>query len=109
MIPPGESRSKKDTEQAILEVLQAHPEYYLIFMDEITVQNYLLSVEKNAGEFFPAISEESLVVLCTWGLLDVKIYKKSGKNRMDISAAKGNEILLQFLKSNRLHTFYSTK
>lgn len=52
MIPPGESRSKKDTEQAILEVLQAHPEYYLIFMDEITVQNYLLSVEKNVGEFF---------------------------------------------------------
>ena len=109
MIPPGKSRSKKDTEQAILEVLQAHPEYYLIFMDEITVQNYLLSVEKNVGEFFPAISEKSLVVLCTWGLWDVKIYKKSGKNRMDISAAKGNEILLQFLKSNRLHQFYSTK
>ena len=33
-------------------MLQAHPEYYLIFMDEITVQNYLLSVEKNAGKFF---------------------------------------------------------
>lgn len=109
MIPPKEDRTKKETEQAVLEVLQAHPEYYLIFMDVLLVRNYLLGVEKNAGEFLPAISEESLTVLCAWGLWDVQIYKNSGKKRMEVSVAKGNESLLQFLKSRRLHQFYSTK
>lgn len=73
MIPPGESRSKKDTEQAILEVLQAHPEYYLIFMDEITVQNYLLSVEKNVGEFFLPFLKKSgrIVYMGTLGCKDI--------------------------------------
>lgn len=109
MIPLKEDRTKKETEQAVLEVLQAHPEYYLIFMDELLVRNYLLGVEKNVGEFLPAISGESLTVLCAWGLWDVQIYNNSGKKRMEVSVAKGNESLLQFLKSRRLHQFYSTK
>nr|WP_308624589.1 plasmid pRiA4b ORF-3 family protein [uncultured Eisenbergiella sp.] len=109
LIPASPGRSKNEAKKAILTVLEAHPEYYLILMDEITVKTYLLSTEKKAGEVLGFVPEKSMVTLCAWGLWDVQIFKSRENNRMEVAVAKGNESFVQFLRTARLHQFFSTK
>lgn len=109
MIPQNESRGKGEIIKDILEVLEEHPEYYMTFLNEDMVQAYISSIDKKAGEFMPFVTEESMVILCSWGLWDARFFDSRGKKRIEISVAKGNESLVRFLMTQKLHQYYSKR
>ncbi|WP_455616108.1 plasmid pRiA4b ORF-3 family protein [Eisenbergiella sp.] len=109
LIPQNKNRGKKDTIKVILGVMNEHPEYYMTFLDEDMVQTYLSSIHKKAGEAISSVTEKSMVVLCSWGLWDARFFDIHGKKRIEISIAKGNESLLQFLTTQKLHQYYSKR
>lgn len=89
--------------------MEEHPEYYMIFFNEDMVQAYLSSIHKKAGEVISSVTERSMVILCSWGLWDACFYDSHGKRRIEISVAKGNESLVQFLMTQQLHQYYSKR